>query len=100
MKESNTIGTKDRGQNRKWQNESEKQLQSARLHAEKAGPRSGCPFINNVTNRTIEISCGHIYDYKVAYDEFVVLRKERREQQLTTAASGGNRESLLGPRLL
>ena len=38
-------------------------------------------FINNVTNRTIEISCGHIYDYKVAYDEFVVLRKERREQQ-------------------
>lgn len=39
-------------------------------------------FINNVTNRTIEISCGRIYDYKVAYDEFVVLRKERREQQL------------------
>ena len=39
-------------------------------------------FINNVTNRTIEISCGHIYDYKVPYDEFVVLRKERCEQQL------------------
>ena len=39
-------------------------------------------FINNVTNRNIEISCGHIYDYKVPYDEFVVLRKERREQQL------------------
>ncbi len=39
-------------------------------------------FINNVTNRTIEISCGHIYDYKVPYDEFVLLRKERREQQL------------------
>ena len=39
-------------------------------------------FINNVTNRTIEISCGQIYDYKVAYDEFVGLRKERREQQL------------------
>lgn len=39
-------------------------------------------FINNVTNRTIEISCGRIYDYKVAYDEFVKLRKERREQQL------------------
>ena len=38
-------------------------------------------FINNVTNRTIEISCGQIYDYKVKYDEFVVLRKERREQQ-------------------
>ena len=39
-------------------------------------------FINNVTNRTIEISCGHIYDYKVKYDDFVVLRRERREQQL------------------
>lgn len=39
-------------------------------------------FINNVTNRTIEISCGHIYDYKVPYDGFVVLRKERREQQM------------------
>ena len=35
MKKSNTMGTKDRGQNRKWQNESEKQLQSARLHTEK-----------------------------------------------------------------
>lgn len=39
-------------------------------------------FLNNVTTRTVEISCGKIYDYKVAYDEFVVLRKERREQQL------------------
>ncbi|MBP3714623.1 MAG: ABC-F family ATP-binding cassette domain-containing protein [Phocaeicola sp.] len=39
-------------------------------------------FINNVTNRTIEISCGKIYDYKVTYDEFVKLRKERREQQI------------------
>lgn len=39
-------------------------------------------FINNVTNRTIEISCGRIYDYKVSYDEFVKLRKERREQQI------------------
>ena len=39
-------------------------------------------FINNVTNRTIEITCGKIYDYKVKYDEFVKLRKERREQQL------------------
>ena len=39
-------------------------------------------FINNVTTRTIEISCGRIYDYKVPYDEFVKLRKERREQQL------------------
>ena len=39
-------------------------------------------FLNNVTTRTIEITCGQIYDYKVKYDEFVVLRKERREQQL------------------
>lgn len=39
-------------------------------------------FINNVTNRTIEISCGQIYDYKVKYDEYVGLREERREQQL------------------
>ena len=39
-------------------------------------------FINNVTNRTIEIVCGHIEDYKVTYDEYVVLRKERREQQI------------------
>ena len=39
-------------------------------------------FINNVSNRTREISCGQITDYKVKYDEYVVLRKERREQQL------------------
>lgn len=39
-------------------------------------------FLNNVTTRTIEITCGRIYDYKVKYDEFVTLRKERREQQL------------------
>ena len=39
-------------------------------------------FLNNVTTRTIEISCGRIYDYKVKYDEFVRLRQERREQQL------------------
>jgi len=39
-------------------------------------------FINNVTNRTLEISCGKIVDYKVKYDEYVVLRAERREQQL------------------
>ena len=39
-------------------------------------------FINNVTTRTIEISCGVIYDYKVKYNEFVQLRKERREQQM------------------
>ena len=39
-------------------------------------------FINNVTNRTIEITCGRINDYKVGYDQYVVLRDERREQQL------------------
>lgn len=39
-------------------------------------------FINNVTTRTIEISCGRIYDYKVKYDDYVRLRAERREQQL------------------
>lgn len=39
-------------------------------------------FINNVTNRTIEITCGHAEDYRVKYDEYLVLRKERREQQL------------------
>ena len=39
-------------------------------------------FLNNVTTRTIEISCGRIYDYRVKYDEFVRLRQERREQQL------------------
>ena len=39
-------------------------------------------FINNVTNRTLEISCGKIIDYQVKYDEYVQLRKERREQQI------------------
>ena len=39
-------------------------------------------FVNNVTNRTLEISCGNIVDYKVKYDEFVKLRAERREQQI------------------
>lgn len=39
-------------------------------------------FINNVTNRTIEITCGQVNDYKVKYDEYVKLRDERREQQL------------------
>ena len=39
-------------------------------------------FINNVTNRTLEITCGRVEDYKVKYDEYVVLRAERREQQL------------------
>lgn len=39
-------------------------------------------FLNNVTNRTIEITCGTIHDYRVKYDEYVKLRVERREQQL------------------
>ncbi len=39
-------------------------------------------FVNNTTTRTIEITCGHINDYKVKYDEYVKLRDDRREQQL------------------
>ena len=39
-------------------------------------------FIDNVTNRTIEISCGKIYDYNVNYSHFVQLREQRVEQQL------------------
>lgn len=39
-------------------------------------------FLDNVTKRTIEISCGKIYDYKVSYTSFVQLRKERVEQQM------------------
>ncbi|MDR2651567.1 MAG: ABC-F family ATP-binding cassette domain-containing protein [Prevotellaceae bacterium] len=39
-------------------------------------------FLNNVTTRTIEISLGKIYDYKAPYSQFVLLRKERREQQI------------------
>ncbi len=39
-------------------------------------------FINNVTNRTLEISCGRVIDYRVKYNDYVNLRAERREQQL------------------
>ena len=39
-------------------------------------------FIDNVCKRTLEISCGKIYDYKVNYSQFVELRKERVEQQM------------------
>lgn len=39
-------------------------------------------FVNNVTNRTLELTCGRVEDYRVKYDEYLVLRKERREQQL------------------
>ena len=39
-------------------------------------------FINNITTRTIEITCGRINDYRVKYDQYVTLRDERRQQQL------------------
>ncbi len=39
-------------------------------------------FLDNVTNRTVEINCGKIYDYKVSYSKFVELRRERVEQQM------------------
>ena len=39
-------------------------------------------FLDNVTTRTIELSLGHIYDYKVPYSKFVELRAERRVQQM------------------
>lgn len=41
-------------------------------------------FLDNVTNRTIEISMGKAFDYRVSYSKYVELRKERREQQLAT----------------
>ncbi|TYP77305.1 ABC-F family ATP-binding cassette domain-containing protein [Aquimarina intermedia] len=41
-------------------------------------------FLDNVTNRTIEISLGRIYDYNKPYSKYLVLRKELREQQLAT----------------
>ena len=41
-------------------------------------------FLDNITERTVEISLGKIYDYSVAYSHFVKLRQERREQQLAT----------------
>ncbi len=39
-------------------------------------------FLNNATNRTIEITLGRIYDYNVPYDQFVTLRQERHDQQV------------------
>lgn len=39
-------------------------------------------FINSVTNRTLEITCGRVVDYKVKYNEYVTLRAERRESQM------------------
>ena len=50
-------------------------------------------FLNNVTNRTVEISLGKIYDYKVSYSKYVELRKERKEQQL---AAWRNQQKLIG----
>ena len=41
-------------------------------------------FLDNVTNRTIEISLGRIYDYKVSWSKYVVLREERRAQQIAS----------------
>ena len=41
-------------------------------------------FLDNVTNRTIEISLGKIYDYRVSWSEYVVLREERRAQQIAS----------------
>lgn len=39
-------------------------------------------FIDNVTNRTLEISCGKVYDYQVNYSKYVILHQERIEQQM------------------
>jgi ATP-binding cassette subfamily F protein 3 len=50
-------------------------------------------FLDNVTNRTIEISLGRIYDYRVSWSEFVVLREERRAQQI---ASFRNQQKMIG----
>jgi ATP-binding cassette subfamily F protein 3 len=38
-------------------------------------------FVDNITNRTIEVTMGRIYDYKVNYSQYLQLRRERREQQ-------------------
>lgn len=50
-------------------------------------------FLDNVTTRTIEISLGRIYDYKVSWSRFVELRKERREQQI---AAYRNQQKMIG----
>jgi ATP-binding cassette subfamily F protein 3 len=41
-------------------------------------------FLDNISERTVELSLGKAYDYKVPYSQYVVLRQERREQQLAT----------------
>lgn len=50
-------------------------------------------FLNNVTNRTIEISLGKIYDYKASWSKYLLLREERREQQI---ASYRNQQKMIG----
>ena len=50
-------------------------------------------FLDNITRRTIEISLGKIYDYKASWSKYVILRKERREQQ---AASYRNQQKMIG----
>ncbi|HEY5500810.1 MAG TPA: ABC-F family ATP-binding cassette domain-containing protein [Candidatus Humimicrobiaceae bacterium] len=51
-------------------------------------------FLNNVTKRTIEILLGKIYDYKVPYSKYVILRKEHIEQQM--AAYKNQQKSIAG----
>jgi ATP-binding cassette subfamily F protein 3 len=50
-------------------------------------------FLDNVTKRTIEISLGKIYDYKASWSKYLILRKERREQQI---ASYRNQQKMIG----
>ena len=50
-------------------------------------------FLDNVTKRTIEISLGKIYDYKASWSKYLVLREERREQQI---ASFRNQQKMIG----
>ncbi len=50
-------------------------------------------FLDNATNRTIEVMMGKIYDYKVPYSKYVILRNERRQQQL---AAYKNQQKLIG----
>ena len=50
-------------------------------------------FIDNVTNRTVELSLGKVYDYKVSYSKYVELRAERRAQQL---AAYENQQRMIG----
>jgi len=50
-------------------------------------------FLDTVTTRTVEISLGHLYDYRVPYSQFVTLRRERREQQM---AAYRNQQKMIG----